>query len=114
MALLLALPTMARAADQTAREFLAQCDHFDPNCRTEFVAGLQAVHSGGLACPPQIDVNTPISPWLDYMHRRVLENPDCKYAPNIDPISGPAQPVDIVRIFRMAEEPAPALVATPS
>jgi len=76
MALLLALPTMARAAEQTAREFLAQCDRFDPNCRVEFVAGLQAVYSGDLACPPQIDVNTPISPWLDYMHLRVRENPD--------------------------------------
>src|ERR1019366_5632515 len=37
----------------------------------------------------------------------------CKYAPNIDPTSSVAHPVDIVRIFRMAEEPAPALVATP-
>ncbi len=71
----LAFLTMAHAADQTAREFLAQCDHFDPNCRAEFVAGLQAVYSGGLACPPRIDVNTPISPWLDYMHRRVREKP---------------------------------------
>jgi hypothetical protein len=39
--------------------------------------------------------------------------PDCKYGPNIDPTSSPAHPVDIVRIFRMAEEPASALVATP-
>ena len=38
---------------------------------------------------------------------------DCKYAPNIDSISSSARPVDIVRIFRMAEEPAPAFVATP-
>jgi hypothetical protein len=38
---------------------------------------------------------------------------DCKYAPNIDPTSSSAHPVDIVRIFRMAEDPAPALVATP-
>src|ERR1035437_6463574 len=37
----------------------------------------------------------------------------CKYSPNIDPTSSSAHPVDIVRIFRMAEEPAPALVATP-
>jgi hypothetical protein len=37
----------------------------------------------------------------------------CKYAPNIDPTSSSAHPIDIVRIFRMAEEPAPALVATP-
>ena len=37
----------------------------------------------------------------------------CKYAPNIDPTSSSAHPVGIVRIFRMAEEPAPALVATP-
>jgi hypothetical protein len=29
------------------------------------------------------------------------------------PTSSSAHPVDIVRIFRMAEEPAPALVATP-
>src|ERR1035437_10589202 len=36
----------------------------------------------------------------------------CKYAPNIDPTSSSAHPVDIVRIFRMAEEPAHALVAT--
>ena len=49
LALLLAVPAMAHAADQTARDFLAQCDHFDPNCRAEFVAGLQAVYSGGLA-----------------------------------------------------------------
>ena len=33
----------------------------------------------------------------------------CKYAPNIDPTSSSAHPVDIVRIFRMAEEPAPTL-----
>src|SRR5450759_3652301 len=39
--------------------------------------------------------------------------PGCKYAPNIDPTSSSAHPVDIVRIFRMGEEPAPALVATP-
>src|ERR1019366_10441708 len=39
--------------------------------------------------------------------------PDCKFAPNIDPTSSSAHPVDIVRIFRMAEEPAPVLVATP-
>jgi len=73
--LALVLPTMADADSHTAGEFLAECDHFDPNCRAEFVAGLQAVYAGGLACPPQIDVNTPISSWLDYMHRRVRDNP---------------------------------------
>ena len=31
----------------------------------------------------------------------------------LTPTSSSAHPVDIVRIFRMAEEPAPALVATP-
>jgi hypothetical protein len=70
-----ALPAMAHADNRTAGEFLAECDHLDPNCRAEFVAGLQAVYAGRLACPPQIDANTPISPWLDYMHRRVRENP---------------------------------------
>jgi hypothetical protein len=39
--------------------------------------------------------------------------PVCKYAPNIDPTSSSAHPVDIVQIFHMAEEPAPAFVATP-
>jgi len=33
--------------------------------------------------------------------------------PNIDPTSSSAHRVDIVRIFRMVEEPAPAPVATP-
>ena len=37
----------------------------------------------------------------------------CKYAPNIDPTSNSAHPVDIVRNIRTAEEAAPALVATP-
>lgn len=73
--LAVALPTVAHANNRTAGEFLAECDHFDPNCRAEFVAGLQAVSAGGMACPPQIDANAPISPWLDYMHRRVRENP---------------------------------------
>jgi hypothetical protein len=59
----------------TAKEFLAQCDRLDPVCRSEFVAGLQAVYAGGLSCPPRIDVNTPITPWLDYMHRRIAESP---------------------------------------
>ena len=59
----------------TVKEFLARCDRLDPVCRSEFVAGLQAVHVGGLACPPRIDVNTPITPWLDYMRRRVTEAP---------------------------------------
>ena len=36
-----------------------------------------------------------------------------KYAPNIDPTSSSAHPFDIVRIFRMAEEPVHALVAPP-
>ncbi len=59
----------------TAGEFLAACDELDPGCRNEFVAGLQAVTEGKMACPPRIDVNTPISPWLAYMHRRVSEKP---------------------------------------
>jgi hypothetical protein len=59
----------------TATEFLAQCDRLDQVCRSEFVAGLQAVYAGGLSCPPRIDVNTPITPWLDYMHRRIAEAP---------------------------------------
>jgi hypothetical protein len=71
----LAPRTMALADAQTAKEFLAGCDHLDPVCRSEFVAGLQAVYVGGLACPSRIDVNTPITPWLDYMHRRVTESP---------------------------------------
>jgi hypothetical protein len=70
-----AVPRTALAAEQTAREFLAACDRSDPDCRTEFVAGLQAVYAGHMACPPRIDVNTPISPWLDYMRRRVREKP---------------------------------------
>jgi hypothetical protein len=72
----LAPRTMALAdAPMTAKEFLARCDRLDPGCRSEFVAGLQAVYVGGLSCPPRIDVNTPITPWLDYMHRRVTETP---------------------------------------
>lgn len=74
-ALAFALPTMADANSRTAGEFLVECDRLDPNCRAEFVAGLHAVYAGGLACPPRIDVNTPISPWLDYMHGRVRANP---------------------------------------
>lgn len=54
---------------------MARCDHLDPTCRDEFVAGLQAVYVGRLACPPRIDVNTPITPWLDYMRGRVSESP---------------------------------------
>ena len=70
------LPATARADDtMTAGEFLALCDELNPDCRAEFVAGLQAVYEGRLACPPRIDVNTPISPWLAYMHRRVREDP---------------------------------------
>lgn len=70
-------PRPAVLADEqmTAREFLAACDRLDPGCRNEFEAGLQAVYEGKLACPPRIDVNTPITPWLDYMHRRVAESP---------------------------------------
>jgi hypothetical protein len=47
------------------------------------------------------------------LHARTIAREGCKYAPNIAPTSSSAHPVDIVRIFRMAEEPAPALVATP-
>ncbi len=63
------------AASITGSEFLAQCDRIDPNCRSDFVAGLQAVYEGHLACPPRIDLNTPISPWIAYMHRRLSEKP---------------------------------------
>jgi hypothetical protein len=68
-------PTAMADEPMTAKEFLAQCDRLDPACRSEFVAGLQAVYAGALACPPRIDVNTPITPWLDYMHRRIAESP---------------------------------------
>jgi hypothetical protein len=74
VALDLPSPGWAREAT-TGGEFLAACDELDPGCRNEFVAGLQAVSEGELACPPQIDVNTPISPWLAYMHKRVTEDP---------------------------------------
>lgn len=74
--MLLALRTTAHAdAQMTAKQFLARCDELDPGCRNEFVAGLQAVYVGRMACPPRIDVNAPITPWLDYMHRRVVESP---------------------------------------
>jgi hypothetical protein len=76
LALALGLPSTGRADDtMTAGEFLAQCDRRDPNCRNEFVAGLQAVNEGRIACPPRIDVNTPMSPWLAYIRRRVREDP---------------------------------------
>ncbi len=71
-----AAPPPAVADNQmTARQFLARCDELDPGCRNEFVAGLQAVYVGRMACPPRLDVNAPITPWLDYMHRRVAEAP---------------------------------------
>ena len=61
----LELPSPGRADDtMTAGEFLAECDELNPDCRNQFVAGLQAVNEGRMACPPRIDVNTPISPWL--------------------------------------------------
>jgi len=60
---------------ETAGQFLARCDRLDPGCRDEFVAGLQAVYEGKLACPERIDVNAPITPWLDYMHSRVIQSP---------------------------------------
>ena len=70
------LPSAGRAREaMTEGEFLAACDELDPGCRNEFVAGLQAVSEGQMACPPRIDVNTPISPWLAYMHKRVTEDP---------------------------------------
>jgi hypothetical protein len=74
----LELPSTARAAagdTMTAGEFLALCDELNPDCRAEFVAGLQAVNDGQMACPPRIDVNTPISPWLAYMHSLVRKDP---------------------------------------
>jgi hypothetical protein len=67
-------PGWAREA-MTGGEFLAACDELDPGCRNEFVAGLQAVSEGQMACPPRIDVNTPISPWLAYMHSLVKADP---------------------------------------
>jgi hypothetical protein len=36
----------------------------------------------------------------------------CRYAPNIDPTSNSAYPIEIMRIFRLAEEAPPAIVAT--
>jgi len=36
----------------------------------------------------------------------------CRYAPNIDPTSNSAYPVEIMRILRLAEEAPPAIVAT--
>src|ERR1035437_9211965 len=51
--------------------------------------------------------------WVIGVTKIVIHRDSCKYAPNIDPTSSSAHRVDIVRIFRMAEEPAPALVATP-
>lgn len=69
--------TGVRADDpMTAREFLAMCDRIDPNCRNEYVAGLQAAYEAKLACPPRIDVNSPITPWLDEMHRLVKDKPN--------------------------------------
>ena len=71
-----ARPVAVLADEQeTAGEFLARCDRMDPACRSEYEAGLQAVYEGQLACPSRIDVNAPITPWLDYMHRRVAKNP---------------------------------------
>jgi hypothetical protein len=60
---------------ETAGAFLARCDRLDPACRSEYEAGLQAVNEGQLACPPRIDVNAPITPWIDYMNRLVAKNP---------------------------------------
>jgi hypothetical protein len=52
----LGLPSTGRAEDtMTAGEFLAECDQLNPTCRSEFVAGLQAVYEGHFACPPRID-----------------------------------------------------------
>jgi hypothetical protein len=73
-ALMLVPSTMAEIGTRTAGEFLALCDRLDPGCRAEFVAGLQAVYAGGLACPPRIDANTPIAPWLDDMRRLVRQD----------------------------------------
>jgi hypothetical protein len=36
----------------------------------------------------------------------------CRYAPNIEPTSNSAYPVEIMRILRLAEEAPPAIVAT--
>ena len=71
---MVALP--ARADEQeTAGQFLARCQRPDPACRSEYEAGLQAVNEGQLACPPRIDVNAPITPWLDTMRRLVAKTP---------------------------------------
>ena len=70
------LPSPGRAREaMTAGEFLAACDQLNPGCRNEFVAGLEAVNEGQMACPPRIDVNTPISPWVAYMHSLVKADP---------------------------------------
>lgn len=66
---------VAEAQQMTVKQFLARCDRLDPFCRDEFVLGLQAVYAGRLACPERIDVNTPITRWLGYMHRRIAESP---------------------------------------
>jgi hypothetical protein len=72
----LGLPSGVRAEEPlTAGEFLAECDELNPDCRNQFVAGLEAVNEGGMACPPRTDVNTPISGWLAYMHQRVNDDP---------------------------------------
>lgn len=39
------------------------------------MAGLEAVIEGRLACPPRVDVNTPISGWLAYIRDRVTAEP---------------------------------------
>ena len=59
----------------TGREFLRRCDHELSVCRDEFTAGLKAVHVTKLACPPRLDDNAPITPWIDAMHARIRKTP---------------------------------------
>ncbi len=72
---LASVPALSADEPMTAREFLTMCDRVDPDCRSEYVAGLQASYEAKLACPPRIDDNSPITPWLDEMHRLVKEKP---------------------------------------
>ncbi|MET2825495.1 hypothetical protein [Mesorhizobium shangrilense] len=77
LSMCLAMVALPAGADEqeTAGQFLARCQRPDPACRSEYEAGLQAVNEGQLACPPRIDVNAPITPWLDTMRRLVAEKP---------------------------------------
>ena len=69
------------------------------SCGVGFVADLKGRESHKI-------IDDGLTILLNLEHR---DGHRCKYAPNIDPTSSSAHPVDIVRIFRMAEEPAPTL-----